>query len=89
MHLVESELLLALTELDTAVRGMKASPQKPDLARMFERIDGLGRQLRPDADPRLLHYVHKRSYEKARLWLLDREGENARGNCDGATGAGS
>jgi hypothetical protein len=50
---------------------------------MFDRIDELARQLPRDADPTLLHYLHKKSYEKARLFLQGREGENARGNCHG------
>jgi hypothetical protein len=86
MHPVEAELLQVLTELDAAVRGMKASPQKPNLMSLFDRIDALARRLPSGTDPRLLHYVHKRSYDKARLWLLGREGDNARGNCDGTTG---
>jgi len=28
-----------------------------------------------------LHYLHKKSYEKARLWLEGREAENKAGNC--------
>jgi hypothetical protein len=28
-----------------------------------------------------LHYLRKKSYEKARLWLEGRDAENARGNC--------
>ncbi len=29
----------------------------------------------------ILHYLHKRSYEKARFWLQGRDAENAQGNC--------
>jgi hypothetical protein len=29
----------------------------------------------------LLHYLHKKSYEKARLFLLDRDVENQIGSC--------
>jgi hypothetical protein len=85
MNPVESELLKSLTELDTAVRGMQTASPKPNLLPMFQRIDLLSRQLPANADPRLLHYLHKHSYEKARLWLLGRENENARGSCDGST----
>jgi hypothetical protein len=34
-----------------------------------------------DADPTLLHYLHKKSYEKARLFLQGRDAENQVGNC--------
>jgi hypothetical protein len=50
---------------------------------MFSRIDDLTRQLPRESDPTLLHYLHKKSYEKARLFLQGREAENARGNCHG------
>jgi hypothetical protein len=33
----------------------------------------------------LLHYLHRKSYEKARLWLEDRDAENARGGCSART----
>jgi hypothetical protein len=41
----------------------------------------LMRQLPRDADPNLLHHLHKKSYEKARLLLEGRGVENARGSC--------
>jgi hypothetical protein len=48
---------------------------------LFERIDNLTRQLPKETDPSLLHYLHKKSYEKARLFLQGRDTENAEGNC--------
>jgi hypothetical protein len=48
---------------------------------LFARIDELTRKLPRDTDPGLLHYLHKKSYEKARLWLEGREAENKAGNC--------
>jgi len=44
-------------------------------------LDELTRKLPPNADPGLLHYLHKKSYEKARLFLEGRDAENQLGNC--------
>lgn len=81
MSETEQAVLEALVELDAAVKAMAAANPKPDLRPVFVRIDELTQQLPPDADPNLLHYLHKKSYEKARLFLLGREAENQRGNC--------
>jgi hypothetical protein len=77
----EQRILQALIELDTAVKAMRASGAKPDLLPLFSRLDELTRDLPRDASPDLLHYLHKKSYEKARLWLEGRDAENARGGC--------
>ena len=74
-------ILVALLELDTAVRTMPTANPKPNLLPLFARIDELTKQLPRDTDPTLLHYLHKKSYEKARLWLQDRDAENQVGNC--------
>jgi hypothetical protein len=77
----ENAILAALNELDSAVRAMRTSGPKPTLMPLFERIDNLTRQLPKETDPSLLHYLHKKSYEKARLFLQGRDAENAEGNC--------
>jgi hypothetical protein len=46
-----------------------------------QRLTELTRSLPPETSPDLLHYLHKRSYEKARFWLQGRDAENAAGNC--------
>jgi hypothetical protein len=69
---VEKNLLAALAELDAAAKTMPAANPKPDLIPLFARIDELAKQLSPDADEMLLHFLHKKSYEKARLYLLGR-----------------
>jgi hypothetical protein len=74
-------ILTALLELENAVKKMPAANPKPDLRPLFARIDELTKQLPRDADPTLLHYLHKKSYEKARLFLQDRDAENQAGNC--------
>lgn len=71
----------ALLELDNAVRTLRTANPKPDLLPLFTRIDQLAAQLPEDTDQRLLHYLHKKSYEKARLWLEGRDTENEVGSC--------
>ena len=79
----ERIILDSLLELERAVASMPTANPKPNLLPMFSRIDELTRQLPREADPSLLHYLHKKSYEKARLFLQGREAENTRGNCHG------
>ncbi|HWC61882.1 MAG TPA: hypothetical protein VHC44_19500 [Verrucomicrobiae bacterium] len=79
----ERAILEALVELDAAVKSMPTANPRPNLLPMFARLDELTRQLPKNASPDLLHYLHKKSYEKARLWLEGRDAENPRGNCLG------
>jgi len=81
MPAIEDQLLTALTELEKKVESIRTASQRPNLIETFERIEALTRQLPRDTHPDLLHYLHKKSYEKAKLWLLGREAENARGDC--------
>jgi hypothetical protein len=83
MSETERAILESLVELDTAVKSMPTANPKPNLMPLFTRLDELTRQLPKNASPDLLHYLHKKSYEKARLWLEGRDAENARGNCLG------
>jgi hypothetical protein len=78
---VETELLVVLTQLAETVKAMPTANPKPDLLPVFARLDDLTRQLPRQADPTLLHYLHKKSYEKARLFLQGRDAENQAGNC--------
>ena len=78
---VENELLPVLTQLAETVKTMPAANPKPSLLPIFARLDELTRQLPRHADPTLLHYLHKKSYAKARLFLEGREAENQAGNC--------
>jgi len=77
----EDAILQALIELDSVVKGMATAKPKPNLLPIFERIDDLARQLPRGTDPQLLHYLHKKSYEKARLFLQGRDAENVQGSC--------
>jgi hypothetical protein len=83
MSQTESEILTALVELERAVASMPTANPKPNLLPMFARIDELATSLPASTDPLLLHYLRKRSYEKARLFLQGRDAENAAGNCHG------
>lgn len=77
----EQEILDCLIELDSAVKSMGSATPKPNLMKFFGRLDELTHQLPRGTDPGLLHYLHKKSYEKARLFLQGRDAENTTGSC--------
>ncbi len=77
----EHAILQSLNELAAAVKAMPAANPKPSLLPLFARLDELTCDLPADTAPQLLHYLHKKSYEKARLWLEGRDAENQAGNC--------
>ena len=76
----EHAILKKLNELDVAAKSLPRANPKPNLQALFASLDELTRQLPNGTDPNLLHYLHKKSYEKARLFLEGRDAENARGN---------
>jgi hypothetical protein len=78
---IEQTLLNTLVELEKAVNSMRMANPKPNLPALFARIDELAKQLPRGTDPALLHYLQKKSYEKARLYLQGRDAENQIGNC--------
>ena len=78
---VENHLLAALVQLEVAVKSMATANPKPNLLPLFARLDELTLQLPRETDPTLLHYLHKKSYEKARFFLSGRDLENQLGNC--------
>jgi hypothetical protein len=78
---IEKKLLDALNQLTQAVQSMPTANPKPNLLPIFSRLDELTKQMPRETDPQLLHYLHKKSYEKARLFLLDRDAENQIGSC--------
>ena len=77
----EQKLLEALLELEQTVAAMPTAHSKPDLRPFFSRIDELAHQLPPQIDPSLRHYLQKKSYEKARLFLQGRDADNPPGQC--------
>lgn len=72
----EQKLLAALVDLEAAVRSLPKADPKPDLRAKFERIDALAIQLPKGTDPQLVHYLQRKSYQKARLFLEGRDAEN-------------
>jgi len=77
----ENQILKALLELEQAVKLMATANPKPNMLPIFARLDQLTAQLPPETDSTLLHYLRKKSYEKARLFLQGRDAENQMGNC--------
>ena len=81
MSAPEENLLTELIELEQVVPSLPGAIPKPNLLAHFARIDELTRQLPQDADPALLHYLQKKSYQKARLWLEGRAAQNQARSC--------
>lgn len=77
----EQTLFQTLVELEQAVQTMAQANPKPNLLPIFARLDELTRELPPEADPSLRHYLQKKSYEKARLFLQGRDADNTVGSC--------
>jgi hypothetical protein len=76
---IERNLLQALVDLDETVKTMSTITPKPNLLPLFARLEDLARQLQPNADEDLRHYLKRKSYAKARAWLEGRAAE--RGSC--------
>ncbi|MEE2947389.1 MAG: hypothetical protein VX392_03650 [Verrucomicrobiota bacterium] len=80
MTITEQEILDALKDLETAVAGISTEP-KTNLMTYFDRIDALAASLPTETDAELKHYLQKKSYEKARLFLEERFDEIEKGGC--------
>lgn len=78
---LEQQILAALDDLDTRIKARVPGQPMPNLVPLFTRLDQVTRQLPGNSDPELLHFLHKKSYEKARLLLQGRGTEKARGTC--------
>jgi hypothetical protein len=74
----EQAILDTLLELEDAVARVNTEP-KPDLMGIFGRIDELTAALPNGTSPDLMHYMHKKSFEKARLFLQGQDPEQ--GDC--------
>lgn len=74
MTATEQQLLDTLLELEDAIARINAEP-KPDLMKIFGRLDKLTSEIPKDSPPDLLHYLHKKSYQKARLFLQGQDPE--------------
>ena len=77
----EQSILDALLELERTIEAMPRTTPKPSLLPLFARLDELTAALPKAADPMLLHYLHKKSYQKARLFLQGCDAENQTGHC--------
>ena len=77
----EQQLWRTLRDLELASAAVPNAPSKPDLRALFSRIDELAGRAPRETEPVLRHYLAKKSYQKARLYLEGREAENAAGNC--------
>jgi hypothetical protein len=76
MTTIEQALLDALKQMEAAVAVANTEP-KPNLMAHFDRIDALP----TGTDGELRHYLEKKSYEKARLFLEGRFAEIKKGGC--------
>lgn len=81
MTQLEQELHAALVELDSTVKHMAATKERVNLMPLFTRIDELGAKLPPGTDPQLVHFIQRKSFEKAAFWLEGRKAEITRGIC--------
>jgi len=89
MTALEQRIHGQLVDLERTVASMATTTPKPSILPLLAELSRLTGELPAGTDPRLLHYLHKHSFEKARLFLEGREAENARGNCHGhVDGAG-
>jgi len=78
---IEKQILQTILNLETTVARMGTAQTKPDLLPLFQKLDELTSQLPSSTNPSLLHYLHKKSYMKARLLLEGRDADNQVGNC--------
>lgn len=68
---IEEQVLESLLEMERAVEGMAGAKTRPDLRPIFERLDRLAQRLPPSTEPMLLHYLDRKSYQKARVFLQE------------------
>ena len=81
MTALENKILDHLTKLEAAVKAMPTANPKPNLLPLFQQIEELANQLPRSTAPDLLHYLQRKSYEKARQWLEGHHSEIQKGGC--------
>lgn len=59
----------ALVALEAVIAAGRPPAPNPALRPALARIEELAKQIPPEADPQLRHYLQRGSYQKARLWL--------------------
>ena len=72
MTQIEDQILETLLKLEATVAQMAAANPKPDLTPLFARLDELELQLPAGAEADLRHYLRRKSYQKARVFLQER-----------------
>ena len=70
----ERAIWSTLVELEQAAKSPRDADSKSNLQALFRRLEELTAQLPAETERELLHYLHRKSYEKARLWLESRQG---------------
>jgi len=78
---LEHDILDHLIRLEAAVKAMPTANPKPNLLPLFQQIEALADQLPRGTSPDLMHYMQRKSYEKARQWLEGRYAEIQKGGC--------
>jgi hypothetical protein len=73
---LEQQILDNLLALEAAAAQMPTANPKPNLLPIFSRLDELAGQLPRGTDPDLLHYLHRKSYQKAAALLQERQRAN-------------
>jgi hypothetical protein len=69
MTVLENHILQALRDLDNTARNLRVGTPKPAIGDILARIDDLTSQLPRGTDPELLHFLHRKSYQKALEFL--------------------
>jgi hypothetical protein len=81
MTALEHNILEHLVKLEAMVKAMPTANPKPNLLPLFQQIEAFADQLPRGTAPDLLHYMQRKSYEKARQWLEGRFAEIQKGGC--------
>ena len=84
MTSLETEILNVLDELDAGARAVKSGGPRESggILPLLTKLDEMTTRLPRNTDPQLLHFLHKKSYQKAREHLQGRHVER-NPNCDG------
>jgi len=74
--MIEEKLKEALVSMQAAI----SSSDAPTVSKCLIRLDDLVKENKRELDPQLKHYLTRRSYEKA-LMFLNAEGDIPKGLC--------
>lgn len=87
MTAAERAILDALEDLERAAAASRPRTDAPipvsptPILPILERLDQLTAELPPQAPAELRHFLQRKSYEKAKQFLLGRQDDIARGRC--------